>query len=474
MSRRGVGPSTPPPGRRAVAYLRMSTAEQTQSLAHQALAIGAYAATHGYELVRTYEDAGVSGVGLRGRSAFRTLLATVLGGRADFEAILIYDISRWGRFQDPDEAAHYEFLCGEAGVELVYCAEPFTGRGDLAATLIKGLKRVMAAEYSRELGVKVAAAQARRAAEGRWQHGRPGYGLRRRVVCADGTLGPVLEAGERRSRRGDGTVLAAGPRSEVAVVRRIYRMFLDEGATLAAMARTLNAEGVAAEAGAAWTPLRVRQVLSNPKYAGDLVTQRRHTPLGGRRRWRDRADWICADGATPRLVSARRFAAAQRRLDRPALPDDEMLLARLAAVAEVHGVIGEGRLRQLGEPHWRAYRDRFGSLRAAFARAGHEAPARLAKRLDDTALLAGLARLHLACGEVTTARIAAHPDLPNPGVYARRFGSLAAALKRIGYVRIPPAEQATPVGAARAEALARRLRAWLARSGLEPAAAHAG
>jgi hypothetical protein len=23
----------------------------------------------------------------------------------------VYDVSRWGRFQDPDEAAHYEFLC---------------------------------------------------------------------------------------------------------------------------------------------------------------------------------------------------------------------------------------------------------------------------------------------------------------------------------------------------------------------------
>jgi DNA invertase Pin-like site-specific DNA recombinase len=40
----------------------------------------------------------------------RQLLANVEARRADFEMILVYDVSRWGRFQDTDESGYYEFL----------------------------------------------------------------------------------------------------------------------------------------------------------------------------------------------------------------------------------------------------------------------------------------------------------------------------------------------------------------------------
>ena len=45
----------------------------------------------------------------------------------------VYDVSRWGRFQDPDESAHYEFLCKAAGVRVHYCAEQFSTTGTLPA-----------------------------------------------------------------------------------------------------------------------------------------------------------------------------------------------------------------------------------------------------------------------------------------------------------------------------------------------------
>ena len=44
------------------------------------------------------------------------LITDVRLGRADFDHILVYDVSRWGRFQDVDESAYYEFMCKEAGV----------------------------------------------------------------------------------------------------------------------------------------------------------------------------------------------------------------------------------------------------------------------------------------------------------------------------------------------------------------------
>ncbi|ATE65512.1 recombinase family protein [Rhizorhabdus dicambivorans] len=100
----------------AVQYVRMSTERQVYSTARQADRIGAYALMHGFEIVRTYADEGKSGLHLKGREGLQRLLADVLSDDRDFQAILVYDVSRWGRFQDTDEGAHYEFLCRRAGV----------------------------------------------------------------------------------------------------------------------------------------------------------------------------------------------------------------------------------------------------------------------------------------------------------------------------------------------------------------------
>ena len=89
--------------------------------------------------VRTYEDAGKSGLRLDGRLALQTLIADVRSGSADFEAVLVYDVSRWGRFQDADESAYYEFICREGGIKVHYCAEQFENDGSLSATIIKSI-----------------------------------------------------------------------------------------------------------------------------------------------------------------------------------------------------------------------------------------------------------------------------------------------------------------------------------------------
>jgi DNA invertase Pin-like site-specific DNA recombinase len=141
---------------RAVQYLRMSSDLQFDSLANQAAAIAEYAKRRGYTIIRSYVDEGKSGLSLRGRDGLRDLLADAFGAGRDFSAILIYDVSRWGRFQDPDQAAHYEYLCRQAGVAVHYCAEPFNNDFTPMAGIWKNLKRVMAHEFGRDLSERVA------------------------------------------------------------------------------------------------------------------------------------------------------------------------------------------------------------------------------------------------------------------------------------------------------------------------------
>src|ERR1700732_4299261 len=146
---------------RAAQYLRMSTEHQQYSTANQAAAIALYAAAHNIGIVRSFADEGKSGTTIKHRKGLQELLRTVEAGTADFKMILVYDVSRWGRFPDADEAAHYEFLCKRAGIAVRYCAEPFGNDNSTTSNLLKALNRTMAGEYSRELSVKVSAGHRR-------------------------------------------------------------------------------------------------------------------------------------------------------------------------------------------------------------------------------------------------------------------------------------------------------------------------
>ena len=190
----------------AAQYLRMST----DSLENQSSAIHKYAESHGFEVIHTYADAARSGLVLRRRTGLRQLLQDVVSGNTDYRAILVYDVSRWGRFQDTDESVHYEFLCKSAGVPLHYCAEAFANDGILPSLIMKTLKRTMAAEFSRELSVKVLAGQKVLAHPGFKQGGMPGYALRRVLVSADRVPKQRLGHGERKSIATDRVILVPG------------------------------------------------------------------------------------------------------------------------------------------------------------------------------------------------------------------------------------------------------------------------
>ncbi len=170
---------------RAAEYVRMSTEHQQYSTQNQRDKIREYATSRGIEVVRTFADEGKSGLRIDGRNALQGLIQEVISGSADFQAILVYDVSRWGRFQDADESAYYEYICRRAGIQVIYCAEQFDNDGSPVSTIVKGVKRAMAGEYSRELSAKVFAGQCRLIELGFRQGGPAGYGLRR--VLVDGT-----------------------------------------------------------------------------------------------------------------------------------------------------------------------------------------------------------------------------------------------------------------------------------------------
>jgi DNA invertase Pin-like site-specific DNA recombinase len=213
---------------RVAQYVRMSTEHQQYSTENQADIIAQYAKSHQMVVVKTYADHGRSGLSLAGREGLTQLLRDVEVGVAEFAAILVYDVSRWGRFQDADESAYYEYVLKRAGIRIHYCAEPFENDGSLPSSLLKTLKRTMAGEYSRELSVKVFAGQCRLIELGFRQGGLAGYGLRRQLLDYSGHAKAILSIGERKSLQTDRVVLILGPDEEMATVRNIYSMFINE------------------------------------------------------------------------------------------------------------------------------------------------------------------------------------------------------------------------------------------------------
>lgn len=352
----------------AAEYVRMSTDHQKYSTENQSDAIKQYAASRGIEIVRTYVDAGKSGLKIEGRDALKQLIADVQTGNNDFTLVLVYDVSRWGRFQDADESAYYEYICRRAGISVEYCAEQFDNDGSPISTIVKGVKRAMAGEYSRELSTKVFAGQGRLIEKGYRQGGPAGFGLRRTLIDESGTIKGLLERGEHKSIQTDRVILTLGPADEVSLVRNIYKEFVHRGRSESEIATELNRRGVLSDLGRPWTRGTIHQLLINEKYVGDNVWNRRSFKLKQKRIQNKREMWIRAQDAFQAIVERELFEAAKAIINaRSFRLSDEEMLQSLRELYRQQGLLSGIVIDECdGLPSSSAYRSRFGSLLRAY------------------------------------------------------------------------------------------------------------
>jgi DNA invertase Pin-like site-specific DNA recombinase len=371
-------PPAPDPGEpakprfRAAEYVRMSTEHQQYSTENQADKIREYAAHRGIEIVKTYADAGKSGLRIDGRQALQALIRDVETKVADFQIILVYDVSRWGRFQDADESAYYEYICRRAGIQVAYCAEQFENDGSPVSTIVKGVKRAMAGEYSRELSAKVFAGQCRLIELGFRQGGPAGYGLRRQLVDQNGSLKAELSRGEHKSLQTDRVILMPGPDDEVQTVNLMYRWFIDEDLNEVEIAGRLNGMKVRTDLDRQWTRATVNEVLTNEKYIGNNVYNRISFKLKKLRVINGPDMWIKKERAFEPIVPTEVFYTAQGIIRaRTRRYTDEELIERLRALYRSRGFLSGLVINETeGMPSSAVYIQRFGSLIRAYQTVG--------------------------------------------------------------------------------------------------------
>lgn len=429
----------------AALYVRASTEMQVYSTENQKEALQRYAAGHNYRVVRIYEDDGRSGLTLSGRPGLSRLLQAALADECPFAVLLVYDISRWGRFQDADESAHYEYLCRRSGIQVIYVAEPFDNDGSTVSNVLKALKRAMAAEYSRELSDKVYQASRRLAAKGHAMHAAP-YGIRRLLVDYNGQPKGILEHGQRKALQSDHMVFVPGPPKEIAVVRRIFRLYASYGMGFTDISNYLNKSATPGPGEGGWSDITVKHILQNEAYIGNIVYGRSTSRLKGKRSAVPPDQWVRCEGAFQTIVPKKTFLRVRERLaGMERARTDDYFLRPLRALFERKGYLSAAMIdAEPNMPSSRSYKWRFRGIINAYARVGYLSPysdfvhwtKAIRTRVKEPVrelMLQKLKDLLDREGYLTGTLLNADPNTPSFRQYQWAFENLRSAYKLIGY-----------------------------------------
>ena len=174
---------TAPTRAKAVAYYRHSAQDrQENSIPIQREQVRKFAGENAIAIIEEFADAGKSGLSTDGRDDFKRMLEMVIDTSIKFEYVLVFDLSRWGRFQDIDMSAHYRALCKKYGREVIYTTIGFPKENDPMHFMQLNFEGYRAATYSRELSGKVFAGCAKIAQQGYWAGGSPPYGFHRLLL----------------------------------------------------------------------------------------------------------------------------------------------------------------------------------------------------------------------------------------------------------------------------------------------------
>lgn len=285
---------------RAALYARYSSDQQNAaSIADQQRICREHAEREGWQIVRSFEDAAISGSTMILRPGVQRLLADAQAGK--FDIVLAEALDRVSRDQ-ADVATFYKHL-QFARVPLITLAE-----GEISELHV-GLKGTMNALFLKDLAKKTHRGLRGRVEKG-YSAGAVGYGYRMvRRLSSEGEL-----------VRGEREIDAV----QALVVERIFREFAD-GKSPLAIARDLNAEGVAGPAGKSWRDTSIRGdvrrgtgIINNELYVGVRVWNHKHyvtDPGSGKSvtRFNPESEWIRNEVPELRIIDDALWEAAKRQ-----------------------------------------------------------------------------------------------------------------------------------------------------------------
>ena len=302
--------------KKAVAYYRHSAEDkQENSVQIQRELIRAFAQTHTIDIVHEEVDEGETGLRAE-RSGFQRLFDEwILNEQAPFfEYVLVRDVDRWARFQNPNEWGYHEFLCNRRGKKVIDVSVGFP-REDrpLATNILTLIKREMAAEYSRQLSEKVFHGCMFVSRQGFSAGGSPCYGMGRLLLNEQREPICFLQKGEQKQIANQRVKFVPLGDQTSAVVQQMF-VLADQGNISETIAHMLNKSGIPSASGGKWNTQKVRRGLKNETYTGKRIYNKTWNRLRQGRRDNPRSAWVVRGDNFPAIVSGDLFDRVQKNL----------------------------------------------------------------------------------------------------------------------------------------------------------------
>ena len=271
----------------AVAYCRVSTdkADQLNSMEAQKEFFTEYTKRTGDSLIRLYADEGISGTKTKNRKEFQRMMADAEHGL--FDLVLVKDISRFSR-NTVDLLQNVRRLKA-LGIETQFLTANMTNMGN--SEFVLTMFGALAQEESANTSKRVKFGKKLNAEKGRVPNIVYGY---------DKTIGDYFNL--------------AINEAEAAVIRQVYRWYIDEGYGSARIAAMLNEQGVRTKRDCQWSQNAVCRILSNELYTGKIINGKQEITdfLTGTRADKDESEWMVVDKPGLRIIEPETFERAQQ------------------------------------------------------------------------------------------------------------------------------------------------------------------
>ncbi len=271
------------------AYCRVSTdkTDQLNSLEAQKEFFSEYTKRTGDKLVRLYADEGISGTKIKNRKEFLRMMADAERGL--FDMVVVKDISRFAR-NTVDLLQNIRKLKA-LGIETQFLTANMTSMGN--SEFVLTIFGALAQEESANTSKRVKFGKKMNAEKGRVPNIVYGY---------DKIPGDYFNLSINEE--------------EAAVVRQIYKWYIQEGYGTARISGFLNERGLKTKRNCQWSQNAVCRILTNELYTGKIINGKQEVTdfLTGQRKEKDETDWMVVERPELRIIEPETFEQAQQTM----------------------------------------------------------------------------------------------------------------------------------------------------------------
>ncbi|MFT4004763.1 MAG: recombinase family protein [Lacrimispora sp.] len=279
------------PGRKAAAYCRVSTDKEDQknSLSAQEEYFRRHTEENGYELVCIYADEGITGTKKKNRKEFLRMLEEAKEHK--FDTLFVKDVSRFAR--NTVDSLESVRMLKDYNVSIVFINNQ--GILETSSELMFTIMSAMAQEESVNTSKRVKFGKAQNARNGKVPNFVYGY----EKVAGEYFRLYINE-------------------EESLVVKRIFRLYTEEGEGCLSIANRLNSEGIRTKRGCEWSQNAVSRIIKNEIYIGQVINGKEETReiYSSKRLKKDQEGWFVVHNEELRIVEDEVFYRGQAILNR--------------------------------------------------------------------------------------------------------------------------------------------------------------